>query len=157
MGNGRYLLLAALAAALALVRYPDWVVYNASASVPQGLYVRVSEQPVRGSLVTVRARDVAFRYAVWRNFVGPRDRFIKRVTAMEGDRVCARGRGVIVGPVHVQRRDSDHNGHELPSWDGCHLLQAGEFFLLGDTQDSFDSRYFGAVKQSQIEGVWRSF
>lgn len=34
-------------------------------------------------------------------------------------------------------------------------LAVDEVFLMGDTPDSFDSRYFGPVNTADIEGVWR--
>jgi type IV secretory pathway protease TraF len=47
------------------------------------------------------------------------------------------------------------DGRVLPTWRGCRVLHDGEFFVIGDTPDSFDSRYFGVVRADQIEGVWR--
>ena len=38
---------------------------------------------------------------------------------------------------------------------GCRTLSGNEVFLMGDTPDSFDSRYFGPVSADDIEGVWR--
>ena len=35
------------------------------------------------------------------------------------------------------------------------LQGADEVFLLGDTADSFDSRYWGPVRLTAIDGVWR--
>ncbi len=142
-------------AALLLARPLDWIVYNATPSVPRGFYVRLSAAPARGSFVTVRARDVALSYAAWRGFSQPRDRFIKRVAATGGDRVCASAADVTVGRLRVERLTRDRGGRRLPSWNGCRVLQADEFFLLGDTPDSFDSRYFGVVTRAMIEGVWR--
>ena len=59
------------------------------------------------------------------------------------------GRGV------VARLAWDTAGRVLPSWDGCRTLAADEVFLLGDTADSFDSRYWGPVRTTAIDGVWR--
>ncbi len=133
----------------------DVIVYNDSASMPRGFYLRLSAPPLQGAMVTVRARDVALAYARQRNFAGPRARFIKRVIAVAGARICASGDTVTIGALTVRRIEKDAQGRSLPLWRGCRLLRSGELFLLGDTADSFDSRYFGAVNERQIEGVWR--
>lgn len=133
----------------------DVVLFNATPSVPTGLYVR-SDAPVReGAFVTVRAADVATDYAVMRHFTDTGDRFIKRVAAREGDQVCAEGERVSVGAETLTRATHDSAGRALPTWEGCHVLHEGEVFLLGETADSFDSRYFGIVREDAIEGVWK--
>jgi type IV secretory pathway protease TraF len=83
------------------------------------------------------------------------DRFIKRVVAIAGETVCGRGDTVTIGSLRIQRQRHDSSGHALPRWGGCRVLSEGELFLLGDTPDSFDSRYFGVVTSEEIEGVWR--
>ena len=133
----------------------DWIVYNDSPSIPVGFYVRVDAGPATGSFVTLRANEVARSYATLRGFTGPQDRFIKRIAASRGVEVCAKGSHVSVGGLRLVRLRQDRNGHALPTWDGCAVLRDGEFFVLGDTSDSFDSRYFGVVRRENIEGVWR--
>ncbi len=90
-----------------------------------------------------------------RHFTDRGDRFIKRVAAREGVRVCAEGQSVSVGPETLTRATHDSAGRALPTWEGCRVLHAGEVFLLGETRDSFDSRYFGIVREDAIEGVWK--
>lgn len=132
------------------------VLSNSSPSVPIGLYIRTNEAPAIGRYVTVSAVDVARDYARARHFADPTDRFIKRVAAASGDVVCARGDTVEVGATLVVTRASwDSVGRALPRWEGCRALGQTEVFLLGDTDDSFDSRYWGPVSYSRIEGVWR--
>ena len=133
----------------------DVLIWNGTPSMPTGFYRRVANSPTLGAIVTVRAADVARDYAMARDFIDPSDRFIKRIAAMDGDQVCALGGDIIINGVHVARRaHADRAGRALPSWSGCRVLDA-EVFLLGDAQDSFDSRYFGPVALSLIEGVWR--
>jgi conjugative transfer signal peptidase TraF len=133
----------------------DVVLFNASPSVPTGLYVR-SDAPLReGAFVTVRAADVARDYAALRHFTDTGDRFIKRVAARAGARVCGDGDSVSVGAETLMRATHDSAGRALPTWEGCHVLHAGEMFLMGETPDSFDSRYFGIVREDAIEGVWK--
>lgn len=133
----------------------DLVIYNASASMPQGFYMRMPSPVMRHSIVTVRARDVAPDYAAMRRFTDANDRFLKRVVALDGDVVCAHGPLVTINhKVTLQRRTVDHLGRALPTWSGCRRLN-GQLFLIGDTADSFDGRYWGPVASELIEGVWR--
>jgi conjugative transfer signal peptidase TraF len=148
------------AAAIGLLAFaaadrPDLILHNDSASVPEGFYVRVNTTPGIGAFVTVRAVDVAPPYATLRRFADPGDRLIKRVAASGGAEVCAKGALVMVGAMRLVRQRQDREGRALPTWRGCHVLRGGEFFLVGETSDSFDSRYFGIVRADQIEGVWR--
>jgi type IV secretory pathway protease TraF len=132
------------------------LIYNPSPSVPRGFYVR-DQGPVRlGDFVTLRAGDASQAYAQARDFTDRTDRFIKRVAAVGGTQVCAEGDRVTVpGRGAVARLERDTAGRFLPSWDGCRTLAADEAFLLGDTADSFDSRYWGPVRLTAIDGVWR--
>ena len=139
----------------AVSRVSDVVIYNASPSMPQGIYVRMHAPIVRHSIVTVRARDIALNYATARRFTDANDRFLKRVAALDGDVVCALGPLVTVNhELTLQRRTVDNVGRALPTWSGCRRLR-GQVFLIGDTADSFDGRYWGPVASEQIEGVWR--
>ncbi len=137
-------------------RSTPWVIYNRSASVPIGFYVR-SDRPLElGALVTVAAAEVAPAYAQIRAYDDPSDRFIKRVAAMAGDHVCAQGDKVVVrGERVLQRAVQDRYGAALPSWSECRALRDGEILLAGDSQDSFDGRYWGPISINSIEQVWR--
>lgn len=147
--------LAALAA-LALPAAEDRLLYNHTASVPVGFYLRTDEPLARGSFVTVRAADVAPAAAAARGFNGPRDRFIKRVAALAGDYVCARGDEMTLnGGLSYERRAYDSTGAALPAWEACRVLGPTEVLILGDTADSFDGRYWGPIDVHTIEGVWR--
>lgn len=140
---------------VAISTLSDVVIYNASPSMPQGIYVRMRSPIVRQSIVTVRARDVALNYATTRRFTDANDRFLKRVAALDGDVVCAFGPLVTINhELTLQRRTVDNAGRALPTWSGCRRLH-GQVFLIGDTADSFDGRYWGPVASDLIEGVWR--
>lgn len=153
------LVLTGAAAAAALIALPaesDRLLYNHTPSVPVGFYVRTTGPVVRGAFVTVRAAAVAPTAAHLREFEGPRDRFIKRVAALEGDHVCAAGEVVTInGGADIPRRARDTTGNVLPHWNGCRILQTGEVLLLGESDDSFDGRYWGPIADELIEGVWR--
>ena len=71
---------------------------------------------------------------------------------MPGDIVCASDGLVQVQSRQVAVRARDHGARALPTWAGCRPLLAGEVFLLGDTPDSFDSRYWGPVPEANLVG-----
>lgn len=134
----------------------DVVLHNATPSMPVGFYLRASGPLARGSIVTVRAVDVVPGYAAERNFTDPGDRFLKRVVGAAGDVVCASGAQITLNGVLVgARKNRDSAGRVLPTWEGCITLDGVQVFLLGDTADSFDGRYWGPTPIDRIEGVWR--
>lgn len=147
--------LAVIAAVILTARVEPVLIFNSSPSVPTGFYLRTDTPPAPGVFVTVRAAAVAPAYARARRFADPNDRFIKRVAAAGGVSVCARGDIVTIGSTHsLTRLSRDSMGRVLPRWTGCRALAADEVFLLGDTADSFDSRYWGPASTSAIDGVW---
>lgn len=132
---------------------PDWVVFNHSASIPAGLYLRTGDGVHVGSVVTVRARDVAPVEAHQRQFEDVTDRFIKRVAASAGATVCGEnGRLFVDG---VMRAEVLEGASVTLGWSGCRILAESEVLLLGDSADSFDGRYWGPTSIDLIEGVWR--
>ncbi|HYD86730.1 MAG TPA: S26 family signal peptidase [Vitreimonas sp.] len=157
--------MAAALAAAALAAPRDLLIYNHSPSVPEGFYVRTSAPIAVDAFVTVRARDVAPQEAHRRGFDDASDRFIKRVAAAAGAHVCGDGQRLTItgddrgGREHIAVRvilqDRDDDTRRPVGWRGCRTLAASEVLLLGDSDDSFDGRYWGPVSVDLIEGVWR--
>jgi type IV secretory pathway protease TraF len=148
---------AALGIAAALTAHaPPLLLYNPSPSVPVGFYWRAPGAPRIGDLVSVPAAVAAPAYAAERGFTDRTDRFIKRIAATSGQVVCAKGDRVSIdGARDVHRPSHDTMGRTLPTWSGCRTLAANETFLLGDTADSFDGRYWGPVSLRVVDGPWR--
>lgn len=146
---------ALVASLIAFDRVQDVILYNGSASMPVGFYLRTGRAPRLGSVVTVHAMSVAPAYARQRH-AGSRFRFLKRIAATAGDLVCADNDELrINAEIRALRQRRDSAGRVLPSWSGCVTLRSDQVLLLGDGADSFDSRYFGVVSVDDIEGVWR--
>ena len=127
---------------------------NESPSLPKGLYVRrLGAEVERGSTVTVPQPEASQAY-LSRLGMPSHVALIKRVAATGGDRVCVRGEQVWtpIGALSVPRRD--RLGRLLPRWSECRRLEPDELFLLGDSAGSFDSRYFGPVRRSEVLGVY---
>jgi type IV secretory pathway protease TraF len=81
---------------------------------------------------------------------------VKRIAAVPGDTVCARGAEVTVnGHLAAIRRRSDGVGRPLPWWSGCKKLGRDAYLLLGTSPDSFDGRHFGLTAKGDILGEAR--
>lgn len=153
------LLALGLAGALALCgpllwRPPILLLWNASKSVPVGLYyVRARAAARRGDLVVAWAPPAARRLAAERHYLPAAVPLVKRIAALAGDRVCAAGHWILINGRRVAaRRSADGRGQPLPSWSGCRRLAKGEYFLLGDSPASFDGRYFGISRNRDVAG-----
>ncbi|WP_088343904.1 MULTISPECIES: S26 family signal peptidase [Rhodomicrobium] len=149
---------AAIAVGLALWVCPEAVsprVYlNASPSVPRGLYAITFEpRYARGDLVLAALPPGAAWLADRRGYLGSGIPVLKRVSGLRGDSVCRDGLAISInGRIVAMAMIADARGRGLPVWSGCLSLQHDDVFLLGDSSDSFDGRYFGPLKRKQIIG-----
>jgi conjugative transfer signal peptidase TraF len=162
MSRGK--VLAAMVAGLLLMlaslhRATPRLVWNASASVPPGLY-QIVPGPVRpGDLALVRLPPNIAVLADRRRYLPKSAYLIKLVFAVGGEHVCRLGDRVIArGTTVVRALRRDSHGRRMPAWHGCRRLAAGDLFVLGNDPHSFDSRYFGAVSATNLVGravlVW---
>ncbi len=77
------------------------------------------------------------------------DYLIKRLIGLPGEKVKCVG-GIIY--VNNKELESDFGTNETDNFSEVEL-QSDEYFVIGDNRkDSYDSRYFGPVKSSQILG-----
>jgi len=130
-------------------------VWNASASAPVGLYRVIHQRDVaRGDLVLAIPNHSVAIFAAQRGYLPMGIPLVKRVVAVEGDTVCARGNGIFVNRIRLATRlPADNKGRTLPSWTGCQMLGGNDAFLLmAGVPDSFDGRYFGTTNTSNIAG-----
>jgi conjugative transfer signal peptidase TraF len=131
------------------------LVWNASASVPLGLYwVTRDRSPERGDLVLAWPPEEARALAAARGYLPANVPLVKRVAAMADDVVCANSGIVVINDrVVAETLLIDRTGRPLPSWNDCRTLRAGEVFLLMEGEPaSFDGRYFGPVHRAAIIG-----
>ena len=99
------------------------LIYNPSDSVPAGFYLRSYDPLSLGSLATVAAIDVAPEYAPVRGYGDRSDFFLKRVTGIAGQQVCADDQVVSINGVQVAVRSThDEQGRMLPTWEGCRTM-----------------------------------
>ncbi|MBO6638469.1 MAG: S26 family signal peptidase [Roseitalea sp.] len=133
---------------------PTKLIWNASDSLPIGLYWVRNRTAQRDDLVLVELPKNAGAFAADRRILPAEMPALKRVAALNGDRVCRFAQVVSVNGESVARAQwSDGIGRRMPVWSGCQVLKDGDAFLLADHPNSFDGRYFGVTKTSRIIGV----
>jgi conjugative transfer signal peptidase TraF len=132
---------------------PLLVVWNASPSVPVGLYLVTQASPRVGDLVVLRLPPVIAAFAAGRGYLPTSTYLLKPIAAVAGDLVCRFGEEIVVrGVVAATAQTTDDAGNAMPTWRGCRVLQAGEVFVLADHPASFDSRYFGPLDDVSVAG-----
>ena len=154
LGHGRIAtVVATTALAIALLVAPRLIV-NVTPSVPVGLYWSHYRAPVRGDFVLIALPPYFRDLAVGRDYLRHDHNLLKRVAAMEGDRVCRHELSVWINShIRVWARRNDASGRALPVWFGCRELSGDELFILGTHPSSFDSRYFGLILRSDVIAV----
>ncbi|MBV9812529.1 MAG: S26 family signal peptidase [Acetobacteraceae bacterium] len=131
------------------------MLWNASASVPLGLYrIEPNEPPRVGDLVAVRPSPSLGRFMAERRYVEINALLLKPIAAASGATVCRIDALVTIDARAVASAlPRDRFARPLPIWSGCQRLRAGQLFLIAPMRpDSFDSRYFGPVDRRQIAG-----
>jgi len=133
---------------------PKKVIWNASASVPVGLYLVEDRVPVRGDLVLVQFPKWVALIASQRDYLFPSLPALKKVSALLGDVVCRLNENITINGNEVSTAHlRDGLGRKMPVWMGCRRLRTDEVFLLTDHPNSFDGRYFGVTQMSDVIGV----
>ncbi|WP_096663469.1 S26 family signal peptidase [Polaromonas sp. AET17H-212] len=129
--------------------------YNPSDSVPRGWYRIESADSLQvGNIVLARLPVQAATLAAQRDYLPAGIPLLKRVGAVAPQRVCMDGASVRIDDVAVASvLPVDGRGRPLSAWPQCRRLARGELFLLSSTNPvSFDSRYFGPIRASDVIG-----
>ena len=129
------------------------LVWNASASVPVGLYaVRSPGRLAVNDLVVVRPPGPLAEWLADGRYLPRGVPLIKPVGGLPGQTVCRRGAVASVdGTIRAESRTRDHVGRLLPAWSGCRSIGQGEIFLLNASEpESLDGRYFGPLPSTAI-------
>lgn len=144
-------------AAITSLKPHPWLLWNASASAPVGLYtVSEANSLTLGELIVVTPPPDIAHFMAERHYLPMRVPLMKHVAALPGQRVCRRGSIVTVDDsVVAVARTRDRAGRPLPAWHGCYHILAGDLFLLNAAPDSLDGRYFGSLPASGLIGIAR--
>jgi conjugative transfer signal peptidase TraF len=142
---------------------------NATASMPRGIW-RVEAPGARlerGEIVSICLPDSpAISEAAQRGYIpvgacpSGREPLIKPIAAIEGDLIEVTAPNIAVNGEPIAQSaplNEDSAGRPLRAvLEGTYSVPSGEVWLLsGHDPRSFDSRYFGAVPVTNIQGVAR--
>lgn len=157
----RYLVIVSVA--LSLMNY--WgarIIFNPSISEPRGYYFILKKREYKKNTIVqicinnkdylevLRKLKVPFHN---RDCKSRMDYLLKTIVAGAGDKVLINKKGVFINGVlqHSSNAINNFRGINLyPIKDRRFIVGKHEFFVLGKTPHSYDSRYFGLIKESQI-------
>ena len=158
--NRAAVLLTVCAATVAVV-LPIWLhpvprlIWNASASVPIGLYSVQPEGALHlDNLVVVSPPEPLASFLADRGYLPKGVPLLKHIAALPGQIVCRIDRTITVdGKALGEAFLRDRRGRALPVWHGCGAVQPGAVFLMNpQVEDSLDGRYFGVLPAAAIVG-----
>jgi len=139
--------------------------YNTTESLPVGFYWMTKHKPSVGDVVVFCPdSQPIFSMAYGRGYIekgicpSGYGQIFKKILAAKNDVLTVDAGGVYVNGQRVpnsQPAEQDLMANPLPQYrPKNYRLKDGEFFLMSSYHPlSFDSRYFGLVRESQIEGV----
>lgn len=136
-------------------RGPPLVLWNASASVPVGLYLVQSGAHLhRGDFAVSELPTSVRQLAADRKYLPLGVLLVKPVAATFGSKVCRQGEALFVDDVWTaEAKTSDRRNRPLPVWSGCLTLSHDQVLLANpNVRDSFDGRYFGPTDSALLHG-----
>ena len=131
------------------------LLWNASASVPIGLYAVRRAPPLHvDELVVVQPPAPLAQVFAARSYLPLGVPLVKHILALPGQTVCRLAQRITVdGTAMGDALERDRLGRVLPDWQGCRVLGPDEVFLMNRTPpDSLDGRYFGPLPTTSIVG-----
>jgi conjugative transfer signal peptidase TraF len=137
------------------VRPAPRYIWNASESVPIGLYrLHPTGRLAVTQLVAVQSPEPLATFLADRRYLPRGILLLKRVLALPGQTVCRDQLSVTVDKIEMgAARECDRSGRPLPIWQGCRVVAEGEVFLMNwQSADSLDGRYFGVLPTTAIIG-----
>ncbi|ABD89432.1 S26 family signal peptidase [Rhodopseudomonas palustris] len=147
------------AAAILLVsmgeQTPKLFIWNASESVPVGLYrLRPIRKLAVTELVAVQPPEPLAKFLSEGGYLPRGIPMLKRVLALPGQTVCRNHLLISVDDIALgEALERDRRDRSLPVWQGCHVVAEGEVFLMNlQSADSLDGRYFGVTPATAILG-----
>lgn len=104
-----------------------------------------------------RGEIIAFTFVGETPVLKTGDKVLKLVAAIPGDVVRVTEHALYINNIkHPKAKPMSKNlntlSHAASKYEREVTLQDGEYFVIGETVDSYDSRYWGTIKHEQITG-----
>ena len=136
---------------------------NISESYPLGLYMKVSGEYERGSLVETCVPEHVSTMMVDRGYIpdigscGNYPPFIKQVYGVGGDEVLVGSQVSINGIaiVGTELKTMDNEQREYPQAQSATVPEGHVWLMSNNHPDSYDSRYFGSIPDTHILSMLR--
>jgi len=131
------------------------LIWNMTASTPIGLYALSSADELHvGDLVSIIPPEPIAKFLAEGGYLPEHVPLLKHVVALQGQVICRRDCTIMVdGIARGEALERDSHGRPLPIWQGCHLLAAGELFIMNEhVRESLDGRYFGPFSAGSVIG-----
>lgn len=128
---------------------------NVTPSLPTGLYMKIpGKEYQRGDHIVYEPSQSVKETVVQNGWGDGRHDFLKKVGAVEGETysidaetLIFEAAGKYVGMVY----ETDNRGNPLPKLRGEFVVPEGYVLPIAMSTRSFDGRYSGAIKKSQIK------
>lgn len=155
-----YLIIFILTLYTALFSVRDRITINVSDSLPRGVYwltkVEDCSSIKNGDIVVFPIPKHAEKYIYGRNYQEECVKtLIKKVAATGEDLVTRKGNHLYInGSFHSYFLEVDSKGRPLPVLSNEELQpRVAELFVVGTNLNSFDSKYFGVIKGTDVENT----
>lgn len=152
--TGKWTLIALALVGASSLSLPKFMIWNASASMDEGLYVVIPQSHVRrGHIAAYQPPPMLAVWMAKRGYLPEGLPLLKLVDSKPGNRYCRSGNIVSYRAQSVAiAQNRDRLGRVLPVWQGCRIVGEDEIFLLSPSPSSLDSRYFGPLPASGLLG-----
>lgn len=130
--------------------FPKFAYLNTSLSAPRGIYIQPMEQEIRrGDFVVVETKDRLDIFAL----KNPPKYLLKHVVGTPGEWYKTTEKALLT-ESNILPMITSPSGIILPHPKiGTFYLETNEYLVANAPKESYDSRYFGAVKANEIKKV----
>lgn len=112
---------------------------NRTSSMPKGIYAKTTSHNLKSGDIIVLIIDQF------------KNNLIKYIAGISGSEFCFdENRDLWIDGISTAQDNTQKYPQDPPTQSTCQTLKHDELLVLGEHPDSYDSRYFGLIKTSQV-------